>query len=54
MPLHGDLSQLKRWHHVDPPSAEEIERNNLIREIQGNDNQFIVNPEAADSIKLIH
>ncbi|OZG70688.1 endonuclease I [Hahella sp. CCB-MM4] len=54
LPLYGDLNQLKRWNRIDPPSPAEIERNNQIREIQGNDNPFIVNPEAADDIKLLH
>ena len=50
LPLYGDLDQLKRWHQADPPSKEEIERNNAIKALQGNDNIFIIKPEASDSL----
>ena len=50
LPLIGDLNQLKRWNRIDPPSAEEIERDSKIQEIQGNGNAFVANPALIDAI----
>ncbi len=36
---------LERWHKLDPPSAEERRRNEIIEALQGNRNQFIDDPE---------
>lgn len=36
---------LERWHRLDPPSAEEKRRNEVIENLQGNRNQFIDDPE---------
>jgi len=36
---------LERWHRLDPPSAEERRRNEIIETLQGNRNQFIDDPE---------
>ena len=38
------------WNKQDPPDANEIRRNNLIEEYQGNRNPFIDNPSLADKI----
>lgn len=35
---------LAKWHQVDPPSAEERRRNDVIEKIQGNRNIFIDQP----------
>jgi endonuclease I len=44
------LSVLMDWHHQDPVSTKEINRNNGIYGIQNNRNPFIDHPEWADSI----
>jgi len=35
---------LLRWHRLDPPSAEERRRNDVIQKLQGSRNPFIDNP----------
>ena len=49
------LADLKRWNRIDPPSKQELLRNRLIEEIQGNRNPYIDNPALAEKIsaKLI-
>lgn len=49
-PLHAKLSVLLIWHQEDPVSAEEINRNNIVFQYQGNRNPFIDHPEFADRI----
>ncbi|GJM05581.1 MAG: hypothetical protein DHS20C09_15770 [marine bacterium B5-7] len=44
------LNELKRWNRLDPPSKQEMLRNNLIEELQGNRNKFIDNPSMAEQI----
>ena len=44
LPLNTHLPLLKQWHEGDPPSDEEISRNIMISEYQGNENQFVSNP----------
>lgn len=41
---------LLEWHHNDPVSQKEIDRNNAAYNIQGNRNPFIDHPEYADCI----
>lgn len=36
---------LLKWHQDDPPSKEELQRNDKIEKIQGNRNPFIDNPD---------
>lgn len=43
-------AMLLEWHHLDPVSQKEIDRNNAIYKIQGNRNPFIDNPQWADCI----
>lgn len=50
LPLVGYLDQLKRWHNIDPPSPEEVTRNQKIKDIQGNDNVFVVSPEKVNDL----
>lgn len=51
VPVTKDLlADLKRWNRLDPPSNQEMLRNNLIEELQGNRNQFIDNPSMAEQI----
>ncbi len=44
------LVVLKGWNRQDPPSKQELLRNNRIEELQGNRNQFIDNPTLAEQI----
>ena len=44
------LAVLKKWNREDPPSKQEILRNNIIQELQGNRNKFIDNPVLAEQI----
>jgi len=49
------LEQLKRWNRTDPPSQQEMLRNNLIEDIQGYRNPYIDKPAMAERLsgKLI-
>ncbi len=44
------LEVLLRWHHQDPVSQREIDRNNAAYDYQGNRNPFIDHPEWVDAI----
>ena len=44
------ITLLLSWHHLDPVSQKEIDRNNAAFTIQGNRNPFIDYPEFADCI----
>ncbi len=44
------LQMLLDWHHQDPVSQREIDRNNEVYDIQGNRNPFIDHPEWVDDI----
>lgn len=47
----GFLSQMTTWHLQDPPSAEEILRNQQIcQHWQGNRNPFVDHPELATAL----
>ena len=46
----GKISDLMRWHLEEPPTDEEIRRNNVVANIQGNRNPFIDHPEYAEMI----
>lgn len=50
LPLDVHITQLKLWHESDPPSEEEIARNKIVSEHQGNENEFISNPSLAHNI----
>ncbi len=41
---------LRRWHAQDPVDAQELERNNVIHQVQGNRNPFIDYPELVAQI----
>jgi endonuclease I len=43
-------AMLLEWHHLDPVSKKEIDRNNAIYALQNNRNPFIDHPEYADCI----
>lgn len=46
------LKLLVRWNREDPPSNQEIERNDRIEAVQGRRNPFIDNPSLADKLLL--
>lgn len=46
----GDIETLMKWHYLEPPTAEEIRRNEAVFKIQGNRNPFIDHPEFATKI----
>jgi len=43
-------NMLLEWHHEDPVSDKEIDRNNAVQDYQNNRNPFIDNPTWADAI----
>lgn len=46
----GDIETLMKWHYQEPPTAEEMRRNDAVFKIQGNRNPFIDHPEFATKI----
>ena len=46
----GKIEDLMKWHIEEPPTAEEIKRNEEVFKIQGNRNPFIDHPEYAEMI----
>jgi len=50
----GFFTQMRQtlldWHEADPVDQKERNRNNKIRQLQGNDNPFIIDPELANRI----
>lgn len=45
-----NVPMLLEWNRQDPPDANELRRNNLVEDFQGNRNPFIDNPALADRI----
>ena len=45
-----NVPMLLEWNRQDPPDANELRRNDLVEDFQGNRNPFIDNPELADRI----
>ena len=53
LPVEKNLMvRVLEWNKVDPPSQDEIRRNDLIEKIQGTRNPYIDNPEQAKEIIL--
>ena len=46
----GDVEDLLKWNLEEPPTDQEIRRNNVVAGIQGNRNPFIDHPEYAEMI----
>ncbi len=46
----GDIETLMKWHIEEPPTDQEIRRNEAVAKIQGNRNPFIDHPEYAEMI----
>ncbi|PIK16407.1 endonuclease [Halobacteriovorax sp. JY17] len=52
LPIDEDQEvTLRAWHKLDPVDNRELERNEIIRAIQGNSNPFITNPEFINIIR---
>jgi deoxyribonuclease I len=43
-------AHLRNWHELDPVNDQEISRNNIIEEVQGNRNPFIDMPELVNEV----
>lgn len=41
---------LLKWHRQDPPSKQEVKRNNAIERIQGNRNPFVDDPKLLETL----
>ena len=51
MPIPDNMLTLfKKWHEQDPPSDQEIARNDMIEAIQGNRNIFVDKPEEVNAL----
>lgn len=50
LPLRGDLTTYQRWNREFPPDETEMERNEMIEQLQGNPNPFIDDPSLADEL----
>ena len=50
LPLRSDMATLQAWHRNYPPSDDELRRNQLIQELQGNANPFISEPSLVDEL----
>lgn len=48
--LRGDMATLQAWNRQFPPTEEEVRRNQIIRELQGNANPFISDPTLSDDL----
>lgn len=46
----GKITDLMRWHLEEPPTDQEIRRNEAVFKVQGNRNPFIDHPEYAEMI----
>ncbi len=51
LPLPGRIGMYINWNNIDPPSAHEQQRNDLIMKIQGNRNPFIDSPKSAEALR---
>ncbi len=49
-PRQGKLSDLLKWHSVDPVDPYEVRRNNVVFKYQKNRNPFVDHPELVDFI----
>lgn len=47
------LTLLKQWNRDDPPSKQEVSRNDRIEQIQGQRNPYIDSPGLAEQIRLV-
>lgn len=50
LPLPEDIELLKDWSLGDPPSEQELSRNEVIEELQGNRNRYIDDPELVNDL----
>ncbi len=52
LPLNNSFSFMKAWDKKDPPSKEEIEKNERIQKTQGNSNPFISDPNLVETLEF--
>ncbi len=45
------LERMKEWHRADPPSKQEIERNDVIEALQGRRNPFVDRPGVVENLR---
>jgi len=50
LPIQGSFPDLERWNSMDPPSQEEIARDQAIKALQGSGNPFVEDPSLIESI----
>lgn len=48
----AEEATLRKWNHEDPVDAEEMARNDMVEDLQGNRNPYIDFPELVDSVKV--
>jgi deoxyribonuclease-1 len=48
------LARVLEWNRNDPPSKDEIRRNDIIEKLQGTRNPFIDNPTQAETLLARH
>ena len=47
-----DIDLLKEWNRDDPPTCNEMRRNNIIEEIQGTRNRFVDHPKWVEDLEF--
>ncbi len=47
-----DVKLLKQWNRDDPPTCNEMRRNNIIEELQGSRNRFIDHPKWVEDLEF--
>jgi len=47
-----DIDLLKEWNRDDPPTCNEMRRNNIIEELQGTRNRFIDHPKRVEDLEF--
>lgn len=54
VPIENDLMEMfKQWNRKDPPSKQEISRNDRIEKLQGQRNPYIDDPGLAEQIRMV-
>ena len=49
---YRDVELVKHWNHDDPPTCNEMRRNNVIEELQGTRNRFIDHPKRVEDLEF--
>lgn len=51
LPLRMTVADVKLWNELDPPDEVEISRNNKVKALQGNSNQFVESPALINDLE---